>query len=234
MSLGIYFLLCVITKLDQQVSLLTHKTKACPLCLSLQWNQWLPGRFGVEVDLRQMFIRFRKQGKAGIIGHCCYCSLMTHTRLFFINKSDDVLSRLLRVEEHAFLHTKGRETRLLFGSDTMKYCRLKLWKSSVLMCFSTTLTFAQISKTQTWKKKYNLFCTEVVSLRDIVTNCFDGKHWIKMTLLQCELCHRHITRNICFVEIHRDTHLISSVSGTLVYGSMALTLLLSSTGCGQN
>lgn len=30
-----------------------------------------------------------------------------------------------------------------------------------------------------------------------------------------------------------DTYLISSVSGTLVYGSMALTLLLSSTGCGN-
>lgn len=30
-----------------------------------------------------------------------------------------------------------------------------------------------------------------------------------------------------------DTYLISSVSGTLVYGSMALTRLLSSTGCGN-
>lgn len=28
--------------------------------------------------------------------------------------------------------------------------------------------------------------TSFVSLRDIVTNCFDGKHLIKMTLLQCE------------------------------------------------
>lgn len=40
-------------------------------------------------------------------------------------------------------------------------------------------------------------------------------------------------RSIRKTDVNTWTHLISSVSGTLVYGSMALTLLLSSTGCGN-
>ncbi len=61
---------------------------------------WLAGRIRVKVDFRQMFFRLRKSGIAGIISKCAYCSLMTGTRAVFINKSDDVLSRLQWGEEH--------------------------------------------------------------------------------------------------------------------------------------
>lgn len=40
-------------------------------------------------------------------------------------------------------------------------------------------------------------------------------------------------KDIQFLICLLSAYLISSVSGTLVYGSMALTLLLSSTGCGK-
>ena len=54
-------------------------------------------------------------------------------------------------------------------------------------------------------------------------------NWFDIQMLYC----LYKNGKVSLSEISSDTHLISSVSGTLVYGSMALTLLLSSTGCGN-
>lgn len=150
---GFEFVLCVMTHIYQQRSLLAClKATVWPLFLPLQWNLWLPGRFGVEVDLRQMFIGFRKLGgRGGSWYHqpLLLLLLLAQTRLFFINKSDDVLSRLPWVEQRASLHTKGRKTRLPFffffspRSNTMKYCRLELRGVTVAHVVQNNFDFCQ-------------------------------------------------------------------------------------------
>lgn len=135
--LSFYILSIVIPKPHQQVSPLTHNIWSEYCSLSTQLSLWLAGRLGVEVDFRQMFIRFRKPGIAGIISKCAYCSLMTGTRLFYINKSDDAdVFRLLWEEEHAcdMPNKNQRETRLNFGINKVKYYIFKPNKSSVLVC----------------------------------------------------------------------------------------------------
>lgn len=53
--------------------------------------------------------------------------------------------------------------------------------------------------------------------------------WVGNEGLIC-LLEKEKKKTLHFVLLHK-TYLISSVSGTLVYGSIALTLLRSSTGC---
>ncbi len=154
-----------------------------------------------------MFIRLRKSGIAGIISKCAYCSLMTGTRLFFINKSDDVLSRLLRGEAQA--------------CDMPKKIKGKLGCSlgaPVLVCVSKIMDHYYESTTGWIWKCYTTSVRQEKSLlyryrqihtwshRFLALWCMEVWPWLSSCLLQAvETCTQRM--NLSFLALTFQNHI---------------------------